>query len=197
MRRYLGLVVSAFCCLGLVSCSSNSTAGDPPTSGTTTSAATSPLSPSASPTSTSPHTDPAPPRLPALAKERSTAGAKAFVRYYISALNHAWLSQSTNDLQLLAASACQQCARIGHGIDDIRLHHGDTRGATWGARSLVSIPAQPRTQPVIHVAIATRRGAWKPSSKVDWRPIHSSVNQWDVHLNWQQDKWIVARLEVQ
>ncbi len=89
MGRTPTAIFGTVCCLALSACSPESVAGPPDTTPTpstsiSTPSTTSMSTPNTSPTTTGQEPPPQPPRLPALAKEKSSAGAKAFVQYYIA-----------------------------------------------------------------------------------------------------------------
>lgn len=209
MGRTLTAIFGAVCCLALSACSWESVAGPPETTPTPSTSISTPSTTSVSPPTTSvptPSTTPTttgqeppgqPPKLPAVAKEKSSAGAKAFVQYYIDAMNYAWISKSTILLDRLAADGCVQCSDIANGIDQIARRHGSTQGARWSSKSAVLIPFQPKNAPIVNVAIATSRGRWKPTSNDDWMVIQPSIAHWDMHLRRSGQGWVIASAVVQ
>ncbi len=80
MRRAVAAAVVASVCLAGTSCTDDSGAAPPSTTGSA--AASDP------PTTSGPTNGP--PELPEAAKAKTTAGAKAFVTYYVDVLNYAW-----------------------------------------------------------------------------------------------------------
>jgi hypothetical protein len=91
--------------LALAGCSKDEEAGGPTPSGppadTTTASST------ASSSTPPPHDGP--PTLPALARQHSNAGAKAFVRYYIDVLNYAFAHDAPQRLAHLGSASCDFC----------------------------------------------------------------------------------------
>lgn len=208
MGRTLTTILGVVCSLALAGCSSDSVSGPSettPTPSTTSTPPSSTASASASvsvpttsaPTSTGQEPRLQPPKLPELAKEKSPGGAKAFVKYYIEAVNYAWLTHSTELLKTLSTDRCIQCTDIAEGIDDIKRQNGETTGALWRPKALVLIPFQSEEAPLVNVAITTSRGRWKPSAAAGWMTIQPSINHWDMQLNRNGDHWVIASAEVQ
>ncbi len=197
MSRTLTALLGLVCCLTMSACTGDDVSAAPPT--TTASSSTSmspPTTPTPASTSQTPQ-EPQPPKLPAVAKEMSPAGAKAFVKYYIDAVNYAWLTQSTELLKTLSTAECLQCTGIAEGFDRIQQHNGETEGAIWRPKALVLIPFQPDEAPIVNVAIATSRGRWKPSATSPWRPIQPSITHWDMHLSRAESHWVMTSAVVQ
>ncbi len=97
MRRAISAAVtSAVCCLALGSCSSRAHSATPAHASTT-----SPSTASVSPDTSRRPTEPV---MPALAKEHSTAGAKAFIRYFVTVLNYSHHAHPTATLRTLSAA---------------------------------------------------------------------------------------------
>ncbi len=86
MRRVTVAAIVLGVCLVSTSCTDDSGVANPPGSTATTATSDPPT------TSGPAH---GPPELPEAAKAKTTAGAKAFVRYYVDILNYSWLIWST------------------------------------------------------------------------------------------------------
>src|SRR5688572_6597260 len=95
MRQVAAAVV---CWLALTACDGDSSANPDET--------TAPSTTSSTPTATSP-TAPTAPVMPALAKQKSEAGAKAFIRYFAEVLNYSWASLESRDLTAMSARECE------------------------------------------------------------------------------------------
>ena len=80
MRRAVAAAVVVGVCLAGTSCTDDSGVAPPSTPGRTA---------TADPPTASGPTE-GPPELPEAAKAKTTAGAKAFVRYYVDVLNYSW-----------------------------------------------------------------------------------------------------------
>lgn len=187
-RGVLAVTVVGLCSPALLGCSSDTPQADPTSSPHTSSV--SPTSPPATPPPTTP-SSPQEPTIPALARQESLAGAKAFVEVFATKMNTAWTTTETRALSTLFAPTCASCEDITAGIDSIGTHDGRTQGAIWSITALSPIPLQPKTKPIIHAAIRTSAGRWKPSADAKWRSIPTSTTQWDVHLAWTQRGWLI------
>ena len=96
---------------------------------------------------------PQPPEFPALAKENSQAGAKAFIRYYADLINYSWAAGDTDSLRSVASKECKGCLAAADGIDEVIADGGYRRGADWSPRGFFVVPLQPATEPIVNVAI--------------------------------------------
>ena len=78
-------------------------------------------SPSASPASTSPSPSASPSsEIPAAAREKSQAGAEAFVRYFVKQSAHAWISADPNLITALSDPDCKSCASLASTAAQLR-----------------------------------------------------------------------------
>jgi hypothetical protein len=125
-RAVAAAVTSVLCSLALTACSNGADTATPARPSTT--------SPSTAPTTTHPDTSqrPTEPVMPALAKRHSTAGAKAFIRYFVAVLNYSFEAPDPRALVRLTTSDCTFCkslilvtARLKR--DGRRQTHGDWR----------------------------------------------------------------------
>jgi Family of unknown function (DUF6318) len=196
MRRYVALL-AALLCLAVAGCSTDSAAG-----GTSTTVTTSPTSaPTASPepptasTSTSPD-EPQPPHMPALAKKKSTAGAKAFVRYYATLVNFAWRSGDTTDLRSLGEAQCDACSAAVKNIGAVSRSGGYKHGAEWQPRGLVAIHGEPPASPIVSVAVHVTHGKYRPSKHARVRTIRPTTTLLDFHLTWERQGWHIILVAV-
>jgi hypothetical protein len=102
-RAVAAAVTSVLCSLALTACSNGADTATPARPSTT--------SPSTAPTTTHPDTSqrPTEPVMPALAKRHSTAGAKAFIRYFVAVLNYSYSIPLSRPLRHVSASECHVC----------------------------------------------------------------------------------------
>ncbi|SDQ46483.1 DUF6318 family protein [Quadrisphaera sp. DSM 44207] len=73
-----------------------------------------------------------PPVMPPEARERTTAGAEAFTRFYFDAVNHGF---RTGDTSLMEAHSMEECTSCSSTRDYIR--EPVDRGGTWEGTALV------------------------------------------------------------
>ena len=105
---------------------------------------TRPTSPAATSTPTEPN-EPAPPTLPALAEKKTTAGAKAFVTYYIDVLNLSATNNAVSLLQTIPSEGCRVCRQLIRTIKGNKARGGRQVGGTWSLAhiNLIGMPEAP------------------------------------------------------
>lgn len=156
-----------------------------------------PSGPPADPTSsqTTPAAHDGPPELPALAREHTNAGAKAFVRYYIDVLNYAWIEKSGARILQLARPECGACTGIARGIDRVARHDGRQRGGAWHVESMVAIPGQALSAPILSVQIRIDRLVIRTSRNARPRPQQAHDFRFDAALQWTGHQWLISALD--
>lgn len=207
MGRTLTAILGTACCLALSACSRESVAGPPETTPTPSTSISTPSTTSMSPSTTSvstPSTSPTttgqepptqPPRLPALAKEKSSAGAKAFVQYYIEVLNSAWATESSASIRKNAADGCKVCAGLAGLVDSVSRRGGYQHGGLWTPVSMFSVPTQPDDKPILITKIQIARGSWLKSAGSTPEPIRAKSVAYDFYLEWRGSRWVVADIK--
>lgn len=192
-RQVLATAMAAACALGLTGltgCSDESTAAPPPTTHI------SPTTTATSPTTAPPPTTTAPtsalPVLPSQARQKSVAGAKAFVRFYIDAVNSSIQPRSTEVLRHFSTKECVTCRGIASSMDMIRRNHGYYRGGDWLVTATSPVPLQTPNRPIVHTAITVEAGEWKRSSTDHVRKIGATKIYIDMHLAWSRSNWVVT-----
>lgn len=98
-------------------------------------------SPVANPTkgaspSASPSASPRAPALPAAAKEKTRAGAIAFARSFMDALNYAGATGDTRLLRSAYIKLCTRCEAISDSIDETYAGGGKIEGGEWHVKRL-------------------------------------------------------------
>lgn len=194
MGRTLTAILGLVCSLLVSACSGDSVAGpsDPTPTTSTTSMSSSPTSPPTSSAPTSSATQepqPQPPKMPPLAKEKSPAGAKAFVQYYIEVLNDAWSTKSSKLIRQNATDRCKVCLRLAGLVDSVAKNGGYQHGGRWTPLSSFSVPTQPESKPILITKIRIARGSWLESSGSTPQPIEARTVTYDFYLEWQASRW--------
>jgi hypothetical protein len=87
----------------------------------------SPSSPATSPVSTTPSA----PVMPEAAKADTTAGALAFVKYYVSIVNHAAATGDTLALSDASSPSCESCRDVIQKMSDLYSAGGHSEGGVW------------------------------------------------------------------
>jgi hypothetical protein len=144
--------------------------------------------------SSAPTTDPphgGPPQLPALAREQSNAGAKAFVRYYIDVLNYAHSEGVAGPLRRLGTRGCDVCQILADGIAVMAQRGGGQQGGDWHLTFSGSLPWTgqriARVLVRVHVSPGTsRRFAGDKPHRI--RP-QNHTYQFD--LAWNRSAWLL------
>jgi hypothetical protein len=150
-------------------------------------------------TSTSPSPSPSPtaaaPTLPAEAQGTSRAAAKAFVRHYIAAVNHAMTSGDTTGLSELAAPSCSTCQAITDRIEAVYADGGHLEGKGWRILSLSYLAGQQPESPLVAagIEIAPQTSVASPGATPSKSP--ESRGHLDFTLNRNPRGWTVMRLE--
>lgn len=148
------------------------------------------ISPSPTPSPTQ-----AAPTLPADAKGTSKAAAKAFVRHYISLVNHAATTGDTAALRAASDPRCASCNAVIERVESVYSAGGSIAGDGWRVVSLTAVPAQPPQRPRLDVGlimspqkVVARKGARETGFKGGRLPATFS-------LAWQGRQWRVLHWE--
>lgn len=148
---------------------------------------------SASP-SASASSAPEPPEMPAKAEEKSRAGAKAFVRYYIRLVNHAMATGGTEQLRHHRSPSCSTCDAIIARIDQVYAEGGRLSGEGWKLAHLQVVDAQSSRKLLVAASIAITPQTLHPSDGTPSTSAKSRGNL-DFHLRHTGEAWEVARLD--
>ena len=89
-----------------------------------------PLPKTSTPSPTAP-ASPTPPVMPAAAREKTKAGAVAFMRHYVAVLNYASVSGDLATLRQLSLNSCVKCAALTDGIEKVYAAGGNIQGIGW------------------------------------------------------------------
>jgi Family of unknown function (DUF6318) len=171
------------CALALTGCSGgDDQAGGPTPSG--------PPAATTTPTAASPPHD-GPPVLPALAREHSNAGAKAFARYYIDVLNHAHEVGGVRQLRSLGTDTCLPCQILIEGIVDTEHRGGSQQGGHWQVQFAGSLPSNGRRDAHVLVRIHVRPGISRRSRNDKPHHIHPQNVAYQFDLRWYDRSWLL------
>jgi Family of unknown function (DUF6318) len=195
VRHVAAVVLSAACSFaGLSACTDSNAANDAPrtTLSTHSASSSSPSpSPSAPPTAVN---SPAVPKMPAAARKLSAAGAKAFVRYYMTALNYSWHSGSSRLARSGSTAACLSCRGIAQSIAKMQKSGGFYRGGDWRVERPVLIASTNLRTPIVHAALIQTAGRWKKSADDHLRELEPSRQYVDFHLQRTPGGWRVTSM---
>jgi len=198
MRRApVAALAALVCSAALAGCTEDSSAGPttvPSPSTSSGSSSTAEPTTSTSPTPSTPPTDPPPPVLPALAKEQSTAGAKAFVRYTIDALNYGYLAGRSDAFKTVSDSVCAVCSALQSNIDRIERSGGHQVGGDWSPISIDKVPSGVPTEPILIAEVTVAAGWTTPSANAPREKIRPANVFYEFHLHWVADEWQLTDL---
>src|SRR5581483_47195 len=141
-------------------CSGDSTAVTDPTTRPPSSSPPTTSTPPTTPTKTTP-SGRQPPVLPTLAKEKSLAGARAFTRFYIQAINYSWHARSGELLRQYSTADCIACRGLAGSMDNIKRDGGFSHGGDWIVTSASPVPLQTMIRPIIQIGVTVQPGEWK------------------------------------
>jgi hypothetical protein len=193
MVRTVTAIVGLVSCLSMSACTDGDVAAAPTTTSPSSTSAAQTTPTTSAPTSP-PTQEPQPPELPALAKEKSPAGAKAFVKYYMGIVNYSWHVGSGSLARRYSTPECVACRGIASSIDEMSRAGGFYRGGDWAADSPVLIPSEPLDTPIVHTALKQSAGEWKRSADDRLRRIPPSRSYVDVHLTREGALWKVTSM---
>jgi hypothetical protein len=176
------------CAIALTSCSG----GDDPAGGLTP--RSSPATTSTQATSSSPPPEPGPPQLPALARQHTNAGAKAFVRYYIDVLNYAYQRLEPRALARLSSRSCVFCEALITVVRRLRTDGGYQDGGRWQPKGTFIAAVEDDGGRVVltQIHVGHGRSRAKPGEPINRiRPRSFTLES---HLKWRNQSWSLADL---
>jgi hypothetical protein len=140
--------------------------------------------------------DPAdePPVLPDAAKAQTTAGAKAFVRYYADVLNYAWAQGSPEELRQISARSCETCGNLSEFIQKVSEAGGFQHGGEWVVESVGAVPGQPVKNPTVLPLVRVEPGEWKRREAGNLMQIKRHKVNLQIELLWQRGAWMIANV---
>lgn len=161
----------------LVSCSDDDP--DSPDAGDPTTPVT-----SATPTETPPPTE------PPEAGDRTKAGAKAFVEYWVATLNYAAATGETTEFAGLGTASCNSCNEIARLVDSTYEDGGYIRSHGWRVIGVPSIERAGRTM----VVLADLKFA--PETTVPWEGADpefraGAIEGATFELTWSSSGWLL------
>ncbi len=157
MRRAVAAAVVVGVCLTGTSCTDDSGASSPDSPHSTDTTTTS------DPPTTSGPTD-GPPELPEAAKAKTTAGAKAFVKYYVDVLNYSWDQLAPAPLAKASSKRCRPCNLILKQIQITAQRGGHQAGGDWTLDKVYLLPGSSPNSLSFLATIRISSGSYVESS---------------------------------
>jgi hypothetical protein len=187
MRRAIGAAVtSAVCCLALGSCSSDAGTATPARASTS-----SPRTASVSPDTSGRPTEPV---MPALAKQHSTAGAKAFIRYFVTVLNYAFEAPDPRPLAHLTTSDCAFCRSLIQVTSRLKRDGGRQTHGDWRHLKLMLTGHDPQKL-VFLVTGRIRPGYTQAATGGARHAVQGGKLVAEIHVEPSTARWRVSYLE--
>ena len=133
--------------------------------------------------------------MPAAANGTSEASAKAFVRYWVEALNYAGPSGDTTGLEKVSDKNCAACTAITTLIKDVTEAGGYVRGEGWTVKSTEALGSERGGVRIIEaqVAVAPQDILRKPGGDVVHFDGGSRLKTF--WLDRTEGAWTVTRLD--
>jgi len=152
-------------------------------------------SPSASPSASPSSSGPVAPTLPAEAKGKSAASAKAFVRYWVAVLNYSGPAGDTRDLRSLSAQRCIDCDAIADFIEQVSGAGGAITGKGWTVRNVRIIDGAGTNGPTLDALVDVSPQRVIPKAGAKPRRFPGGKRLKTFWLQWQHATWSVSRLD--
>jgi hypothetical protein len=187
MRRAFAAAALALCLSA--GCSDDEPGPTPTTSSSSSDGMTASGSP---PTATI--TTPTPPELPDAARAKTTAGAKAFVKYYVDVLNYGYRYQDESALRKISATACKICQSFRRNIHHLKQSGGRQIGGSWRVLALDKVASDETGKEILLATIHVARGKARLNKDDPYKPIHSSTSFYEFHVTWSTGLWLTVEL---
>jgi hypothetical protein len=140
--RFISFLAGLACAAALAGCESNPSPAPLPSESP----------PSASPSATS-TPSPTPPAMPDAAKGTGEKSAKAFVRYYIGAVNFAMRTGNVEPVRSASSRGCRSCDGVAQNIEAVYSAGGRLEGRGWRVTALRPVSGQPKSKPILQIGV--------------------------------------------
>ncbi len=183
--------------LSLTGCAHDTKRADPPPTSPIAATSTTPTTPTTPTTTARTTTAPAGPKapfMPAAARRQTTAGGKAFVKYYIGVLNYAGASLSTDLLDRLSTGDCEVCHVLRDFTDRMRRRGGMQVSGAWTGLRIQVLPRNDPSERNFVVHIHVHRGTEQRESTSTPQRIKAQTVYDVFALKWHAGSWRLADL---
>jgi hypothetical protein len=134
--------------------------------------------------------------MPAEAKGTSAKAAKAFVRYYFDALNHATATGDTRPIEQLAGKSCMSCRNFEKKISAIYAADGHISSGGWEVRSITPVAHQSARRPILQLGMFLNPETVVANSGAHARKFKGGKQPMTMFLRRKDDSWQVSRLDL-
>jgi hypothetical protein len=135
-----------------------------------------------------------PPVLPDAAKAQTTAGAKAFVSYFVDTVNYGYLQQNPAPLDEASGRTCLVCQALVKNIDSLRRQGGRQVDGQWEVTKVNSLAATGDQERVLLSTVKIHPGRSRASADEEFKPIHRSTTFYEFHVVWSRGHWLATDL---
>lgn len=185
MRGTHTTVLTCLLALALTACTADDDPDATPPSPTVATRSTS--------ASSAPATDPkAPPELPPAAREKTTAGAKAFVRYYVEVINFGFTNNASEPLRASSSRSCKVCEELARTIERNKRGGGGQVGGTWSPVDVSFVHGVPAARPVAVTALDIAKGYYTEEAGGPRHPIRTKRIIYEFWLQRFEGSWVIS-----
>lgn len=196
MRRAVAAVLAAGLWLTSAACSAEIAANPPSTAPTATDPST--TTTSGTPTTSGPATttpgEVKAPVMPALARENTRAGAKAFVRHFVDTLNYGYLTGDAGAASEIAAPDCAVCNALTENIRRIHRRGGGQVGGEWTVTRLDPLASGDRSELIFVGRVEIAKGSTRATRHSATKPIRPKTDYFEFHVSWSGSTWQASDL---
>ena len=135
------------------------------------------------------------PTMPPEATTMDEASAEAFLRYFVSTINHAERTGDVTPLSEASDARCKSCQGIISTVEQLYADGGHLESNGWTVSGLTAYPDGSADEPVIaaRVRISSQR-AYSADGSV--RRFKGGMQKADFGLQWRGDHWTVKKFEL-
>jgi hypothetical protein len=133
--------------------------------------------------------------MPAEAKGTSAASAKAFVRYYIEAVNFGLGTGDVSKLRPLSDSGCTSCSAVADSIATVYENGDRLKGKGWELRGISPVANQPRSRPILETSVLINPQTKISGSGADPERRPGGRKLMVFHLESRDGQWVVSQWE--
>lgn len=192
VRGLVSLSVALTC-----ACAAGPTTGDSPAS-VPGAGPVATLSPPASPPSADPSAPDVVARMPAAARERTSEGAVAFVRYFMELTNEMKMHPRPGIIAPLSSAACKSCAGLEEVTQDLIAAKEHYRGPAVTIKEVWGFSGDPGRDASYRVGVSVLQGGYPIVSAGGdvVQEVPASDHTFVVHLTWMANGWKADKLKV-
>ena len=145
-------------------------------------------------TSSTPQADPTPPELPDAAREHTTAGAKAFVRYFADVLAYAHAIESGGPLRGITTEVACVCNSFSDRIDQVRRDGGHQTGGEWSILAQFALASLDPDEANLSVQVRNLGRSHSVDAEDEPQPIKSRDMFMTFFTVWRDSRWLLLNV---